>query len=214
MKLGPNGGLIFCMEYLVDNFDWLETELDDIGDDEYLLFDCPGQIELYSHVPAMAAVVGELQRLGFRLVSVYLLDSHFVADAPKFVSGVLCCLSAMTSLELPHVNVLTKCDLLPSRRILEEFLEADASSLRERLDAGTRPAFFRLNSSICELLEDWSMVQFLPLDPRDTDSIDEILAQVDSALQYHEDVEPRDPDNPNEDDPDDEEEAYDGEHYD
>ena len=23
MKLGPNGGLIYCMEYLVDNIDWL-----------------------------------------------------------------------------------------------------------------------------------------------------------------------------------------------
>ena len=55
--------------------------------------------------------------------------------------------------------------------------------------------------SICELLEDWSMVQFLPLDPRDTDSVDEILAQIDNALQYHEDVEPRDPDERDEDDP-------------
>ena len=25
MKLGPNGGLIYCMEYLVDNIDWLEV---------------------------------------------------------------------------------------------------------------------------------------------------------------------------------------------
>lgn len=215
MKLGPNGGLIFCMEYLVDNIDWLEAELDDFGGDEYVLFDCPGQIELYSHVPAMAAVVAELQRLSFRLVSVYLLDSHFIADAPKFVSGVLCCLSAMTSLELPHVNVLSKCDLLPSRRALDDFLEADATILRRRLDSGTRPAFYRLNSSICELLEDWSMVQFLPLDPRETDSIDEILAQVDHALQYHEDVEPRDPDDDADVDPEDGDDGggYDGEHY-
>lgn len=58
-------------------------------------------------------------------------------------------------------------------------------------------------------------VQFLPLDPRETDSIDEILAQVDHALQYHDDVEPRDPDDEaggdsgDEDDPG----GYDGEHY-
>jgi len=168
MTLGPNGGLIYCMEYLVDNFDWLEAELDDLGGDEYVLFDCPGQIELYSHVPAMSRVVHELQRIGFNMVSVYLLDSHFIADAPKFVSGVLCCLSAMTSLELAHVNVLTKCDLLPSRRMLDDFLEADAMTLRHRLDSTTRPGFYRLNSAICELLEDWSMVQFLALDPRDT----------------------------------------------
>ena len=67
----------------------------------------------------------ELQRLGFRICACYLLDSQFVADAAKFISGVLCCLSAMTSLELAHVNVLSKCDLLPSRKHLDEFLEAD-----------------------------------------------------------------------------------------
>ena len=95
-ELGPNGGLIYCMEYLVDNFDWLQDELDDLGEDEYVLFDCPGQIELYSHVPAMQRVVQELQRMNFKLAAAYLLDSQFCCDAPKFISGVLCCLSAMT----------------------------------------------------------------------------------------------------------------------
>ena len=63
MKLGPNGGLIYAMEYPIDNIDWLEDELEDVsgGGDSYVLFDCPGQIELYSHVPAMRQLVGELQ---------------------------------------------------------------------------------------------------------------------------------------------------------
>ena len=33
--------------------------LDDLGGDEYVLFDCPGQIELYSHVPAMQQLTQE-----------------------------------------------------------------------------------------------------------------------------------------------------------
>jgi hypothetical protein len=202
MKLGPNGGLIYAMEYLADNIDWLEDALDDIGPDEYVLFDCPGQIELYSHVPAIGQIVREVQRLGFRVAATYLLDSQFVADVAKFISGVLCCLSAMTALELPHVNVLTKCDLLPSRRRLEDFLEADATALGEMLREGTSPTFYRLNNAICELMDEWSMVQFLPLDPRDSDTIDLILAQVDNAIQYHDDVEPREggQDQPDDDD--------------
>jgi len=201
LKLGPNGGLVYCMEYLVENIDWLQDELDDLGEDEYVIFDCPGQIELYSHVPAIQQVVSELQRMGFRVAAVYLLDSQFAADPSKFISGALCCLSAMTQLELPHVNVLSKCDLLPSKAALDEFLEADTAALRIRLDQGTAPSLHRLNNAICELLEDWSMVQFLPLDPTDTDSIDQILAQVDNAIQYHDDVEPRmgDDDEPDDD---------------
>lgn len=48
LDLGPNGGLIYCMEYLVDNMDWLAEQINDFGDD-YLIFDCPGQVFTHSH---------------------------------------------------------------------------------------------------------------------------------------------------------------------
>jgi GPN-loop GTPase len=38
------------MEYLLDNVDWLKDELDNYDDDEYIIFDCPGQVELYRYV--------------------------------------------------------------------------------------------------------------------------------------------------------------------
>ena len=47
LKLGPNGGLIFCMEYLIENIAWLEKKIGEYEDD-YLIIDCPGQIELYT----------------------------------------------------------------------------------------------------------------------------------------------------------------------
>lgn len=42
MKLGPNGGLVFCIEYLSQNMEWLEDELSQFDEDGYFLFDCPG----------------------------------------------------------------------------------------------------------------------------------------------------------------------------
>ena len=34
LKFGPNGGLIFCMEYLMENMDWLERQLSGaVGED-------------------------------------------------------------------------------------------------------------------------------------------------------------------------------------
>lgn len=44
LELGPNGGLVYCMEYLLDNMDWLKDELDKFDDEEYIIFDCPGQV--------------------------------------------------------------------------------------------------------------------------------------------------------------------------
>ena len=41
-NFGPNGGLVYCMEHLVENIDWLLEELQEFGDDAFILFDCPG----------------------------------------------------------------------------------------------------------------------------------------------------------------------------
>lgn len=43
VNLGPNGSLIFCMEYLEKRLDWLLEKLRKYSD-SYLIFDCPGQV--------------------------------------------------------------------------------------------------------------------------------------------------------------------------
>ena len=88
-KLGPNGGLIYSMDYLIQNMDWFEDQIGNLGPDDYVLFDCPGQIELYTHLDVMNKLVKSLQKYGFKLCSVCLLDSTFLADESKFFSGIL-----------------------------------------------------------------------------------------------------------------------------
>ena len=44
LKFGPNGGLIFCMEYLMENMDWLEKQLSgSIGEDGEVNINCDRQ---------------------------------------------------------------------------------------------------------------------------------------------------------------------------
>jgi hypothetical protein len=43
LTLGPNGGLMFCIEFLEKNMDWLLQQLSNYKD-HYFLFDCPGQV--------------------------------------------------------------------------------------------------------------------------------------------------------------------------
>lgn len=112
MSYGPNGALFYAMQYFIDNIEWFMDELGEY-DDDYLIIDCPGQLELYSHVSIMRTLVDILQRqANYRLVGLYLIDSQFLAEPSKFISGVLSCLTAMVKLELPHINVLSKMDLL------------------------------------------------------------------------------------------------------
>ena len=45
--LGPNGGLVYCMEFLSKNFEWLSDKIKSmLEEDKYLLIDCPGQVIL------------------------------------------------------------------------------------------------------------------------------------------------------------------------
>lgn len=74
-----------------------------------------GQIELYTHIPVMKQLVEALQKWNFNVCSVYLIDSQFLIEASKFVSGVLTALSTMVNLETAHVNVMTKLDLLSKK---------------------------------------------------------------------------------------------------
>ena len=111
-KLGPNGGLVYAMEYLIENIDWLMDKVGALGEDDYVVFDCPGQLELYTHMDLMKRVIISLKRTGFNLCTVCLVDSTFLVDESKFFSGILMALSTMMSLELPHITVLSKCDLV------------------------------------------------------------------------------------------------------
>lgn len=66
LKLGPNGGLIYCIEYLEKNIDWLEKKLKEMKG-YYFLFDCPGQVELYTHHASVRNVVRQLEKWDFRV---------------------------------------------------------------------------------------------------------------------------------------------------
>ena len=63
----------------------------------------------------MKQIVDKLTAWNFNLCSVFLLDSQFLIDAAKFISGVMVALSAMVTLELPHVSILSKMDLLDKK---------------------------------------------------------------------------------------------------
>ena len=132
-----------------------------------------------------------LREKGFNVCVVYCVDATFVTDASKFIAGNLIALSAMVQLELPHVNVLTKCDLAPNKDDLERFLSPSGDALAAELAAGASPRHRRLNEALCKLLDDYDMVTFLPLDITDEDSVANVLMQVDNAIQFGEDAEPR-----------------------
>lgn len=44
LSLGPNGALMYCIEFLETNFDWLLQKINE-SSNNYFLFDCPGKTD-------------------------------------------------------------------------------------------------------------------------------------------------------------------------
>lgn len=65
LHLGPNGGLIYCMEYLETNCDWLLSKMNDSA--QYYLIDCPGQIELYTHHNSIKTITARLKEANMKV---------------------------------------------------------------------------------------------------------------------------------------------------
>lgn len=219
MGLGPNGGLIYCFEFLLENLDFITEAIDPLTEEYLIVIDMPGQIELYTHIPILPALVKHLTQLGglsVNLAAAYLLEATFVVDRAKFFAGTLSAMSAMIMLEVPHVNILSKMDLVKGqvgKRELKRFLDPDSSLLdddpadlgREAHDDDGRgdpmekgqmmrgESFRRLNRAVAGLIESFSMVSYLRLDVKDEDSVGAILSYIDDAIQYHEAQEPREP---------------------
>ena len=93
--LGPNGGLLYCMEYLQVNFDWLEGRLKELGDDAYVLFDLPGQVELSTNHESIKRIVERLTKNAFRVClhvfcfpferCIYTLDIELIIEPPSWL---------------------------------------------------------------------------------------------------------------------------------
>lgn len=218
MDLGPNGGLIYCFEYLLENLDFLTEPLEPVSEEYLIIIDMPGQIELYTHIPILPTLTRHLTQgtLNINLCAAYLLEATFIVDRAKFFAGTLSAMSAMLMLGIPHVNILSKMDLVKgmvARKDLKRFLQPDADLLdddpatqiqfSEEDDGEADPSatksvlagksFQKLNETVARLIDDFGLVSFLQLDVQDEDSLGGVLSYIDDAIQYHEAQEPREP---------------------
>ncbi|XP_004348321.2 transcription factor FET5 [Capsaspora owczarzaki ATCC 30864] len=192
-QLGPNGSLIYCMEWLLNHITYLTDELDGYADNSYFLFDCPGQIELYVHLPIVPRIVQLLDQRFVRSATVFLLDSQCVNDIPKYVSGALSAMTTMLNMGLPQLNILSKLDLFQqplSRLQLQRFLDGDVTTVMQAANHAMPAKFRRLNERIAPTLDDYGLLGFLPLNYLDIDTLERVLYQMDAIVQHGDELEP------------------------
>lgn len=188
--LGPNGGIIYALEQLEESTDLFIEQVKKLGSKEYLLIDCPGQVELFTHHSALAHIVKRLEKdLGMRLVVVNLIDSYYLSSASQYISVLLLALRTMLQFDLPHINVLSKIDLIsnycPLPFKLDYYTEVqDLEQIYPNVEQEMGPKFSKLTEAIGDVVSDFGLVDFQVLAVQDKKSMISLLSVIDKASGY------------------------------
>ncbi|GJQ78240.1 hypothetical protein Trydic_g2569 [Trypoxylus dichotomus] len=102
-------------------------------------------------------------------------------------------LSVMVNLELPHINLLSKMDLLSksAKKQLDKFFEPDCHAILGDIELNSskfNEKHRKLTEAIGRLIEDYSLVRFTPLNLKDQENLGDVLITIDNILQYGEDL--------------------------
>jgi GPN-loop GTPase len=190
-NLGPNGALLYCMEYLEENIDWLLNQIKSDNFTNYI-FDLPGQVELYCHHNSLSNIFSKLaNHANIQLCVIHLVDSHHCSDAGKFIAALMLSLSAMLKIGLPHINLLTKVDLLKKHMDKLDFgidFYTDVLDLNYLLECLDNDNFMnkykKLNSALVSIIENYSLVTFQLVNMMKEESMIDVKNSVDKANGY------------------------------
>lgn len=187
-KIGPNGAFVYCMELLEANLTWLLEKIKALHG-QYLIFDLPGQVELYAHYTVVSNILSSVNK-DVQLCTVFLVDSHHATDPGKYVSTVLLTLNSMLMMGLPTINILSKVDSVEKYGNLDMGLEfytdvMDLDLLLDYMDDTPMiKKYWKLNKAIAHVITDYSLVSFLPLSVESRSTLLAVMKAVDKANGY------------------------------
>ena len=214
MDFGPNGALFYALQEMSDNID--ELHLEDFEDD-FFVFDCPGQIELFLHSDILQKCVEKVKNFS-KVAIVYLFDSSNFLNNQKLLYTLLCSTISTYRFNLPVLNVISKADLLEEdildritsgQDLFEEEQRIENISNEESIDSKQKGSEFenkdnalnskssfdqknnRMISSMMEYINNNSMMNFFPINWKDESTAENLLLFLDNILQRYDDEEPK-----------------------
>ncbi|KAF3985023.1 hypothetical protein FT663_03168 [Candidozyma haemuli var. vulneris] len=195
-NLGPNGALLYALECIdgatLDRFINTVANLNKAGN--YLIFDCPGQVELFTHQHSLFRIFHKLvSKFDARLCVVSLVDSIYLTSASQYISITLLCLRSMLQLGLPQVNVISKIDKLKEYGSLALPLDFYAAgedlhllnpyiALESKSQLGRN--FTRLTELVGEVVENFGLIRYDVLSIEDKSSMINLLEKIDKSNGY------------------------------
>lgn len=178
--LGPNGGLIYCMESVAANVnEIIEAVRPRVEKASYFLIDFPGQVELYTHSECVRQFLDAFQKeLKIKLATVNFVDVVLTSTKQGYLGQSLMSLGMMLRLYTPHINVLSKFDLVQTKEVDLPF-DTETCDFEDMVSSGV-PS--KLHQKIVELLCDYDLVSYEYFSVMDESSIIHLIEIIDKAV--------------------------------
>ncbi len=180
-NLGPNGGLIAAIDLISSHMETLQEEIRELGVD-FLLFDTPGQIELFAFRetgPIIVSSLGEESRM-----LIYLVDAALSKTPAGLISSLLLSASVLVRFHLPQLNVLSRTDLLSESDMdqLTNWLD-DSDQLIYALQESRNELHIELSSELVNAIHRiFSGLDVVPLSALNMENLDLLFSHVSNTL--------------------------------
>jgi len=109
-KLGPNGAIIASVDLMLNFVGSIREEVEESASEGYVIFDTPGQMEIFAFRKTGAEVVKELA--GERTGIAFIIDAALSKSPSAFISQLFLASSAYYRFKMPQFNIFNKVDLL------------------------------------------------------------------------------------------------------
>jgi len=185
--LGPNGAQVVCADMLALNAKELEERLGEYSTD-YVLFDTPGQLELFVFRSAGRVIIDSLGRENSILA--FLIDPALAMTPAHFVSQMMLSATTQFRLDVPMVNVLTKVDMV-EERALKKIMEwgEDVDKLRDALIHASS-LYSQLSEGIMEIIQEMeATTSLIPLSSETWEGMEDLYTSIQNIFHGGEDLE-------------------------
>ena len=176
--LGPNGALVASLDMAVESAYDIRDEIIDTERD-YVLVDCPGQMELFAYRSSGPLMVSNL-RGNDPALSLYLLDSNIARTAVGYLASTLLGISINIQFGIPQLNVLSKTDILTEQEV-EEIVDwgSELYLLEEALESSAKGLRREYSRSIIEMLGSLgTAAESIPVSAKEMTGIDLLYGEM------------------------------------
>lgn len=186
-NLGPNGAQIVAADLLLENLSSIESIVEQFQD-YYVIFDTPGQIELFSFRHGGPILVDRIT--SGKAMLAFVADSVLSSSPSGYISQKMLFASVMSRFYKPMLFVLNKSDLITDEEVQEILRwEADVDLLKDAFMDEKQDMLKDYFAGILDAIRDSDMLtRVFPVSSKELTGFEDIYSEMAMFFKGGEDV--------------------------